>query len=348
MTTTHPTSLLLLITCITLTAPAIAQSTDTDGDPLLPDPQQMSRIEASIDRALEYLAKNQLDDGAWPSANGRNNGINAICLLAFMGAGHVPDRGPYRHIVNRAVQFLASTQNEKGLYASPNPSHGPMYEHALATLAMIEAYGGLPSKSMRTSVQKAVDLIVNSQSPVGGWRYHPVPQDADLSVTVMQVVALRAAQNARLHVPEATMDRALKYVRACAVPSGGFAYQPGGGPAPARSAAGMLCLQLLGAYDDPAVEKCITYLSYTPFDQRIGHFYYLAYYAMQSHFQAGGDAWAKWHPVARDFFLEHQNEDGSWPGYSEQKFNGPANCYSTGFATMALTVYLHYLPAYQR
>ena len=317
------------------------------GEALLPDPRQMAQIEATVDRGLEYLLETQKPDGSWPCNLGNNNGINGICLLAFLGRGHAPGRGPYQGVVNRAVRFIRSTQRADGLYASPNMSHGPMYEHALATLAMIQAYGFVPTADMRASVQKAVDLIVKSQSPTGGWRYQPVPRDADLSVTVMQVVALRAAQNARLKVPQETMDKAAVYVKSCAK-DGGFAYQPGKGPSMAQTAAGCLSMQLLGKFDDPTVEQGLQFLQKHKYQKEMTYFWYTNYYAMQAHFQAGGRHWEAWHPKVRDFMLQNQSEDGSWPGYKEQPHNGPVNCYSTAFACMTLEVYMHYLPAYQR
>ena len=164
----------------------------------------------------------------------------------------------------------------------------------------------------------------------------------------MQVVALRAAQNARLEVPEATMSKALEYVRACIIPAGGFSYQPGGGPEAARTAAGCLSMQLLGAFDDPAVEKGLQYLQKLDYQPGIAHFWYMNYYAMQAHFQAGGQHWQGWSEKVRSFLLEHQNTNGSWPGFSEQKINGDAHCYSTAFAATCLEVFMHYLPAYQR
>ena len=315
---------------------------------LLPDPQQMARVEAAVDRALEYIQQQQRPNGSWPSSFGSNNGINGICLLAFLGRGHVPGRGPYQDVVDRGVNYILATQQKNGLYLSPNPSTGPMYEHALATLAMVEAYGFIPSVAMRASVRRAVDLIIKSQSPLGGWRYQPVPGSADLSVTVMQIVALRAAMNARLEVPKQTVANALKYVRACAVPAGGFAYQPGGAPGQARTAAGLLSMQLFGAFDDRAVAKGLAYLAKVPFKPTIAYFWYANYYAMQAHFQAGGSHWANWHPKIRTMLLDSQQSDGSWPGYVEEKYNGPARCYSTGLAAMVLEVYMHYLPAYQR
>ena len=341
-----------MLLSVALAAPAFAQPAPPapPSDELLLDPQDMARVEASIDRALEYLASKQNPDGSWQAYTGKNNGINAFCLLAFLGRGHVPGRGPYKEVVDRGVRFMQATQIESGLYASPNPSNGVMYEHGLATLAMIEAYGFLPSPEMRASVQRAVDLIVKAQSPTGGWRYQPVPADADLSASVMQVVALRAAQNARLDVPKETVEKALVYVKSCAVPAGGFAYQPGGGAGAARTAAGCLSMQLLGAFDDPAVAKGLEYLQGLAFAANMdGHFYYTNYYAMQAMFQAGGATWAKWHPKVRNFLLESQVEDGSWPGHAEEQFNGAAaKCYSTAVAVMILDVYLHYLPAYQR
>ena len=36
-------------------------------------------------------------------------------------------------------------------------------------------------------------LIVRTQNDQGGWRYQPVKYDADLSVTICQIMALRAA-----------------------------------------------------------------------------------------------------------------------------------------------------------
>jgi hypothetical protein len=78
------------------------------------------------------------------------------------------------------------------------------------------------------------------------------------------------------------------------------------------------------------------------------YFHYMNYYAMQAHFQAGEEQWAKWHPRVRSQLLETQNADGSWPGWGEERLNGPAKSYSTAMGAITLEVYMHYLPAYQR
>lgn len=308
----------------------------------LPEARQMDRIEAAIDAALVFIADAQKEDGSWPSAQ-NYNGVNAICVLAFLGRGHEPGRGPYATTVDRGIAHLLSRQREHDGYFG-----GSMYDHALATLALIEAYGFIGTDELHQRIQKAVDLIIASQSAQGGWRYNPVPADADLSVTVMQVVALHAAQNARFRVPENTLVRARRYVQACATAPGGFSYMPNQSTTAAQSAAGALSLQLLGLHDDPRVPAALGYISKVNFIDSLPYFYYFTYYAMQASFQAGGDQWASWHPKVRDWMLANQQEDGSFVAKAEQNINGPARIYSTAMAAMSLEVYMHYLPAYQR
>lgn len=59
-------------------------------------------------------------------------------------------------------------------------------------------YGMDPDPELEKTLRKAVDLITKAQSPSGGWRYQPNPGDQDLSVTVMQIVALCVANNAEI------------------------------------------------------------------------------------------------------------------------------------------------------
>ena len=72
-------------------------------------------------------------------------------------------------------------------------------------------------------------IIVNSQNKDGGWRYQPVRADADISVTVCEIMALRAARNAGLFVPNETIDRSIDYVKRSQNADGGFMYMIQGG-----------------------------------------------------------------------------------------------------------------------
>ena len=123
-----------------------------------------------------------------------------------------------------------------------------MYSHGFGTLFLAEAYGMTHRPEIREKLQKAVRLIIDSQNIEGGWRYQPVRHDADLSVTICQINALRAARNAGLFVPKETVDACIRYVKQSQNPDGGFRYmlQAGATSEFPRSAAGVVALQSAG------------------------------------------------------------------------------------------------------
>jgi prenyltransferase beta subunit len=137
-----------------------------------------------------------------------------------------------------------------------------MYGHGIATIALAELYGQTRDPNIRPKLQAAVNLIIGCQNAEGGWRYQPRIADADLSVTVLQVVALRAAKNCGMDVPQITIDRAVGYVKSCRDRrSGGFNYTPHEmRPGFARTAAAIYSLQVCGLYDDPMVKAGSDYL----------------------------------------------------------------------------------------
>ena len=324
---------------------------------ILTETDIIRRVTESLDRSVKYLEGVQIRDGspmdgAWDDCNAPN----AMAILSIMGRGHVPGRGPYADVLERGKKYILRTQEASGLFRSKRiPGSGPMYSHGLTTLCMAEMYGMDPDPELEEKLRKAVDLIVRCQSKAGGWRYQPNPSTQDVSVTVMQVVALRAANNAEVPVPQQTIDNAVKYIKSCAHPKGGFGYT-GPSQGPHTTAAGILSLQLLGHYNDPTVIKALDHMSKVPVtwgkSAGVTYFYYFHYYAIQGNYQAGGKYWNQWHPQVREMFLEKQNEDGSWDtpaGMSEQaSVVGRNKVYWTAMASLVLEVYMHYLPAYQR
>ena len=98
-----------------------------------------------------------------------------------------------RRQVQKAVDFLLSRFQPNGfIFDEGNTGHGPMYDHGFATLFLAEVYGMTRTPRVRNSLERAVQLIINSQNKEGGWRYEPDSKDADLSVTICQIMALRA------------------------------------------------------------------------------------------------------------------------------------------------------------
>ena len=303
---------------------------------------------AAIERGLTRLTAMQGDDGSFGGGRyGRHVGITAIAGLALLADGNLPGRGARGEAVQRALQFVLANTNEAGLLAA-DTSHGPMYGHGYATLFLGEVYGsaaaGVDTAKVRATLIRAVRLIVDCQNDEGGWRYHPRPYDADLSVTITQIMALRSARNAGISVPKETIDRAVSYVRRCQNPEdGGFRYMlRSGGSAYARSAAGVASLQYAGVYDDDAVRDGLKYLADAETTaSRGGHYHYGRYYAAQAFFLAGGEHWSGGFPLMRDEMLGRQQTDGSWT-------SSHGEAYGTAMSLIVLQMPNRLLPIFQR
>ncbi len=234
------------------------------------------------------------------------------------------------------------------LHAPDIQIHGPMYEHGFATLFLAEVYGMSPSEKLREKLKLAVDLIVTSQNREGGWRYQAVPRDADVSVTVCQIMALRGARNAGLYVPKDTVDDCIEYVKRCQNSDGGFRYQLTTlSPSVfARSAAGLVALYSAGIYEGREIDRGLRHLTqYLPrgeFFRPEPHYYYGHYYAVQAMWQAGDEYWDRWYPAVRDDLIARQDNNGLWDD------NQITSEYATAMACIILQMPNNYLPIFQR
>jgi prenyltransferase beta subunit len=299
----------------------------------------------SINRGLEWLAARQNADGSW--SDGRythNTAITAFALLAFMSQGHLPNQGQYGPEVAKGARFLiACSRPEDGYLVGARG--GNMYCHAMATLALAELWGMTGDDEIKPVLKKAVNLIVRCQNPQGGWRYEPAPTGADISVTIMQVMALRAAKNGGLHVKDEVLNKAIGYIKSCYNERvGGFSYQPGGfSPGFARTAAGLCVLFLSGAYKATEIPQGVEYLKRNFYSHM--HFFYGHYYAAHAMHQVGGKDWEEWYGKIRDYLLPRQGGDGSWTAVER---GGVGPVYQSSIAVIILSVPAHYLPIFQR
>ena len=306
-------------------------------------------MEESVQRGLRYLAGLQNDDGSFGRGQfAKHAGITALCGLAFMADGHLPGRGAYGDNVRKALDFVLSSATETGLLAAEN-SHGPMYGHGFATLFLGEIYGMNNEDSrVRDALTRAVELIINSQNQEGGWRYNPVPYDADISVTICEIMALRSARNAGIKVPKETIDRAIAYVRSCQNSDGGFRYMSTSGTSAwPRTAAGVASLYYAGVYSDNSIDRGLTYLQDSVNPDAGGnsgeaHYFYGHYYAVQAMYLAGGKRWTAWWPNIRDEMISKQAATGGWMDYQA------GQAYSTSMALIVLQMPKRYLPIFQK
>jgi hypothetical protein len=302
-------------------------------------------VKKATAKALAWLAaKQNRDTGAWGDTRyPENTAITGFALMAFMSQGHVPNQGEYGPNVAKGLRFLIASAQDNGYLGGTGA--GNMYCHGMSTLCLSQLFGMTGDEEVKKVLKKAIDLIVRSQNDQGGWRYEPQPTGADISVTIMQVMALRGAKDSGLHVPDRTMKNALKYINECYDEySGGYTYQPHNrAPGFARTAAGICVLKLCGEYDKN-IDKSIKFLTDNMEHPR-EHFWYGHYYACHAFYQIGGEAWEKYYAMIKRQFLAMQQSDGSWSRMEPQSA-GPV--YQTSIAVLALSVPADYLPIFQR
>jgi prenyltransferase beta subunit len=339
----------LILTAVFTALLAVPANTSarSEDDPAKPEskvPEDKVKMDAetkkAVDAALKFLAKEQAADGSWG-----NTAITGFVLLAFMSNGHVPNQGDHGKVVAAGVRHLLSCSREDGYLVGSRG--GNMYCHGMATLALTQVYGMTGDEDVKKVTKKAIDLIIKTQNNEGGWRYDPSPTGADISVTIMQVMALRGAKDAGLQVPDKVMADSIKYINKCYDGRGGYKYQPySAGPGYARTAAGVCVLQLCGEYDAESIKKSVDFMKKLGDDR--AHYWYGHYYAAHAMNQVGGDAWEEYYKRMRDKLLApgYQQASGAW--YDQRLEAAYGAPYQTAIAVLILSVPTHYLPIYQK
>ncbi|MGE3308908.1 MAG: prenyltransferase/squalene oxidase repeat-containing protein [Limisphaerales bacterium] len=309
--------------------------------------------EAVLRGAIRFLASKQLPNGSWGMTDFERRhpvAMTGYTLMAFLAAGHLPGEGEEGKVARAGLQYLLDSAKPDGTFGDRSLGQY-MYNHGIATIALAELYGQTQAGDIKPKLDRAIRLIITSQNSEGGWRYRPIAQDADVSVTVLQVVGLRAAKNAGIDVPQDTIDKAVRYVKSCYdSASGGFTYQPGNrAPGYARTAAAIYSLQVCGLYDDPLVKRGSEYLLKN-FGQR-EWFTYGTFYAVPAQYMLGGDGWKAWYPRIRAQLLRQVVREGDrahWDGSIDMGSNGLGPIYATAVYASVLAMPWNYVPIYQR
>jgi hypothetical protein len=276
----------------------------------------------AIDRGLAFLLRSQVKQGRNRGSfgtNGLSAGVATCSLggLAMMCAGHAPGEGQFGKAIDLCVEYVLSNVRETGYIAmDDNGARENMYGHGFSMLFLSQAYGMTRKAAIGEKLRKAVQLTIRAQNDEGGWRYQPQKSDADLSVTVCQIMGLRGARDAGIDVPDETRKNCIDYVLKSQNKNGSFRYTLQGGHTTfAMTAAGVTSLYSAGIYEGEAVEKALQYLDkFKPSkgQQGGGHYFYSHYYAVQAMWHAGGKYWNEWFPAIRDELVSSQTDEGSW------------------------------------
>jgi hypothetical protein len=341
--------------------------------------------ESAVEAALRWLARHQEKDGHWdwrkhlPPGGGAYSeggqvGVTGLAMLAFLGAGHTGKSGPFRDNVRRAQAWLISKQDARTgeIKAKKATPHARSYNHPMAALALVEAYGMTKDYALKDPAEKALNFVVAWQNPGAGWRYGPRDGNNDPSVTGWMLMVAKSGKIAGFKVPASVYSGGLSYLNLSTYKKGSKAgkthYRYGNGSSYGRwesmTSVSIFCRLLMGfSRNEPLLKKQADWLSTAPPDweksnDHTSHSEYYWYYGTLAMFQMGGKYWKDWNKAMKPTLVNNQRKggpmngsvqdvDGSWDPYSRWgKYGG--RVYTTAINALSLEVYYRYLPLYAR
>ncbi len=232
-----------------------------------------------------------------------------------------------------------------------------LYSHAIATMAICEAYGISGDPALRRPAERAIRFIAQAQSPEsGGWRYNP-GQPGDTSVFGWQMFALRSARLAGIAVPKNVLKGCRVYLDSATGDDHKitYAYMPGRPITPVMTAEALLSRQYLGwPRDFPPLIKGAKHIASDLEVSEERNIYYW-YYATQLLHNMQNDDWKRWNVRVRDGLVAMQVKGGgcdrgSWDPFLPQPDRWAATAgrlFLTSLSLLTLEVYYRYLPLYQ-
>lgn len=323
------------------------------------------KTERAVAAAFDWLARHQNPDGSWSlqhkycctgaTCTGGvtgwergHGGSTALGLLPLLAAGHTHrNPNPYHRPIYDAIQWLLRNQKPDGDLSAGGPQ---MYCHAMATMALCEAYGMSKEPRAGQAAQSAIKFIESGQNLQGGWRYSHGCADGDTSVFGWQMMALKSGMMAGLTVDRAKMEAGRKWLALASADRenspegpGRFGYMPPHNvPTPSMTAVGLLVSQHLGAKrDDPALVHGVKYLlKNLPTKQSMNSYYW--YYATQVLHNMGGREWETWNNALRPILVEGQCMTGcalgSWDPAGDLWHQQGGRLMTTSLAALMLEI----------
>lgn len=198
------------------------------GGPLSPEMQKILNAQQSVVLCgVRWLVRHQAADGRWSGDGfgstcrggakcdgkgeaGREVQATALGLLALMGAGFAtPSRETFdqKHlgtVSKNALTWLQKQQKPDGGIGDPSGARS-LEDHALATLALVEAYGLTQVELLKDPAQKSLDYLEAHRMPEKGWGAKPKAESVDPTTTGWALFSLRSARLSGLKTPEGTM-----------------------------------------------------------------------------------------------------------------------------------------------
>lgn len=319
--------------------------------------------EAAVEAGLRWIVEHQNRyDGRWSFQqqcgkcrhNGSSQSDNAatgLSLMALLGAGYTHRSGPYQESVQMGLEALLRYQaKRKSEFGGPfvDVSGAGMYTHAIATIAVADAYAMTLDPTLKEPLQLAHQYILNAQHSGGGWRYRPNSR-GDMLVTGWQVMALKSLERCGVGTPVEVYDATIAFVESLQE-SDGSAYRYYHTENRSRdvpTAVGLLNqMYLQWPKDHPPLERGASNLV----DRRVSKddIYFNFYTTLLLH-HLQHESWDYWNEAVRERLIRTQatrgHEIGSWH-FKHQHGDVGGRLYSTAMAVMTLEVYYRYSPLF--
>ncbi|MGE0711142.1 MAG: hypothetical protein AB7N76_29340 [Planctomycetota bacterium] len=332
-----PLSILL---ALALCAPAAAQD----------DPDQDSDVPSlATSKAFVWLKGKQEASGGWVAPEGREVRTTGLVVLAYLGQGHTHRFGTYKRTVSQGLRRLKQLQMADGSIGWEEKRPETILDHALATMALCEAYAVTRDFTLKRYAEKAVAFALGQGDPKAGWS-RSAKGEADTLATAWMTLALKAAKTAGLEVPSAAWERIRAHFAAVtdkAQRVGGF---PGGKQETADLPLGNAMAYLSRIFSGerrselaPVLEPVLANLP-AKGEAKLHQGYW--FFATYSAFQAGGKAWKTWSEALEPVLIGLQQEDGAWAAAGPGKEDG--DVYATAQAVMTLVIWARYIRMQQR
>lgn len=308
----------------------------------------------ALAKALAWLAKHQNGDGSWPVDRlyGKGEyavGLESLAMLAFLGDGHTHKQGAYRDNVARTVEGLLKQQKTNGLIGSETGNY--MYNHGIATLALVEDYLMTRDERLEIPVTSAIGFILYAQNPTGGWGYQARSGVDDTSVTSWQISALRLARSMGRKEVIPALLKIQDWLARCTDTDGRVGYQKKGqypNGYYTLTAIGLVARQW-GVLDEDAAltAKQAEILHERPplvaaRGQQLENDLYYAYFGSLGMFQIGGEAWGQWFGPLKTKLLQAQQEEGNWAADLDRWSSYGGQLYTTAMGALILETPFRY------
>ena len=351
--------------------------------------------EDAVARGLRWLANHQDPSGGWSAGtfpqhcgasipcSGRGGidfdvGVSALALLAFLGDGPLsttrdtakPEHkanNRYAAIVDSALDYFLRIQEPSGGFGIVGTS--AMYNHAISTLAIIEASALTGDQRYRDSAERALSFSAATQQSGGGWDYTTRATGRnDLSITGWQVLALRAAETAGFSVPESPRRRLEAFLNSAFTSEGIGIYANLGTDAGRRGinmvAVGVLSKLLLSPTERTGrvrlgVHRLLqrahapSWSKMAQWDTTFQSYYYWYTATMALFLESGGsrsETWGAWNHLVKKELLTSQSSgphvNGSWPPEPNWIGVSGGRVYATALNVLTLETYYRYEPTH--